>query len=172
MYKSKKNSEDNCIILGANTQAVISDKFNGKNDGEIFIRTGTVIGNFSKEDKASVIIRTADSTITMKNSTAKISYYTNEFSSYSDIYTFMGNNTIQLYDQLGNTINSPEIQIEKLWGRIISDEMPYFQNLNNSFDLQELTAFDLKNLIRFAQLKDDFPYTVEELNAALAEKEE
>lgn len=171
-YKSKKNSDDNCIILGENTQTVISDDLNGKNDGEIFIRNGTAICNFSQEDKAAVLIRTADSTVTVKNSTAKISYYTNEFFSYTDIYTFMGNNTIQLYDSLGNTVNSPEIQIEKRWGRIVSEDMPSFESLNLEFDINELTAFDLKNLITIAKLKENFPYTVEELQAALDAKGE
>ena len=30
-YKSKKNSEDNYIVVGANSQLVITDKLNGKN---------------------------------------------------------------------------------------------------------------------------------------------
>lgn len=166
-YQGRKNSEDNYLVIGPNTQVVISGEFNGKNDSEIFIQNGTVIGNFAGEDKSSIIVRTSDSTITLKNSVSKIAYYTNEFISYTDLYTFMGDNTIQLYDSLGNTVNNPELQIEKLWGRIISEDNPSFEALNLSFDINELTLFDLKNLITIAQIVGEkFPYTVEELRAA------
>ncbi len=172
-YKGRKNSEDNYIILGANTQAVVSGEFNGRDDGELFIRNGSVLANCAGKSRSGIIVRTSDSTITLKDSVAKVSYYTNEFSSYTELYTFMGNNVIQLYDQLGNTINSPEYQYQQTWGRIISDEMPYFQNLNNSFDLKELTVSDLRNLITIANLiGDDFPYTVSEIKAAIEEKGE
>lgn len=172
-YKGKKNSEDNYLVIGPNTQAVVSGAFNGKDDSELFIKSGTVIGNFAGDDKTSVIIRTADSTITLKKSVSKISYYTNEFISYTDLYTFMGDNMIQLYDSLGNTINSPEIQIAKKWGRVVSEDAPSFEALNLDFDINELTAFDLKQLITIAQIIGaDFPYTLEELKAALNAKGE
>ena len=172
-YKGKKNSENNYIILGAGTQAVVSGEFNGRDDDELFIRNGSVLANCADSSRSGVIIRTADSTITLKDSVSKISYSTNEFISYTDIYTFMGSNTIQLYDPLGNTINSPEYQYEQKWGRIISEEMPSFENLNNNFDLSELTASDLRNLITIANLiGESFPYTVEELKAVLDTKED
>ena len=170
-YQGKKNSEDNYIVIGPNTQVVVSGDFSGKNDSELFIKNGIIIGNCAGESKTSVIVRTSDSTITLKNSVAKIAYYTNEFISYTDLYTFMGDNTIQLYDSLGNTVNDPEIQIEKLWGRIVSEDNPSFEALNLSFDINELTVFDLKNLITIAQIVGDgFPYTVEELRAAYQAK--
>lgn len=166
-YQGKKNSDDNYLVIGPNTQVVISGDFSGKGDSELFIKNGTIIGNFAGEDRSSVIIRTSDSTITLKESVSKITYYTNEFISYTDLYTFMGSNTIQLYDSLGNTVNDPELQIEKLWGRIVSEDNPSFEALNLSFDINELTVFDLKNLITIAQIVGDkFPYTVEELRAA------
>ena len=177
-YQGRKNSEKNYFVLGPNTQIVISDKFNGKKDGEIFLRNGTIIANFADDDKASILIRTESCMTTLEKSVAKIAYSTNEFMSCSEIYTFMGNNQIQLYDSLGNTVNTPEYQIEKRWGRVIvSDEEepgttddaepvegPYFDLLNFEMDLNSLTAFDLKQLLTIAAIiGDDFPYDTEEL---------
>lgn len=170
-YQGKKNSEDNYLVVGPNTQIVVSGDFNGKEDGELFIRSGTVIGNFAGDAKSSAIIRTADSTISLEKSVSKISYYTNEFISYTDLYTFMGNSTIQLYDSRGNTVNNPEIQIEKKWGRVVSENDPSFEALNLDFDLNELTVFDLKNLITIAAIiGEDFPYSPEELKAVYDSK--
>ncbi len=165
-YKGKKNSENNYIVLGADSQAVVMGKFDGKEDSELFIRNGTVIANFADEDKSSVIIRTADSSITTAKSVSKISYYTNEFMSYTDLYTFMGTSKVQLYDSLGNAVNNPEMQIEKKWGRIVSENGPSFEALNLDIDLNELSAFDLKTLITIANIAGDkFPYTPAELKA-------
>lgn len=165
-YKGKKNSENNYIVLGADSQAVVMGKFDGKEDGELFIRNGTAIANFADEDKSSVIIRTADSSITTAKSVSKISYYTNEFMSYTDLYTFMGTSKVQLYDSLGNAVNNPEMQIEKKWGRIVSENGPSFEALNLDIDLNELSAFDLKTLITIANIVGDkFPYTPAELKA-------
>lgn len=180
-YQGRKNSDKNYFVLGPNTQIVISDKFNGKKDGEIFLRNGTIIANFADDDKASILIRTESCMTTLEKSVAKISYSTNEFMSNSDIYTFMGNNQIQLYDSIGNTVNTPEYQIEKTWGRVIvSDEEPettdendtepingpYFDLLNCGLDLNSLTAFDLKQLLTIAALiGDSFPYDTEEMRA-------
>lgn len=170
-YQGKKNSQNNNFTLGSNSQIVVSNAFDGKNDGELFLRCGTLIGNFNDEDKSSVSVRTADSMISLKNSVVKISYYTNEFMSYTDVYTVMGQNTIQLYDAAGNPFNDPEIQYVSRWGRIISDEGPSFEALNLEFDLNELTVFDLKQLLAISALIDEgFPYNREELRKVYEEK--
>lgn len=165
-YKGKKNSENNYLVIGPESQIVVSGAFDGKIDGELFLRNGTVIANFADEDHSSINIRTADSMITTKNSVSKISYYTNEFMSYTDLYTFMGNSQIQLYDTLGNAVNNAEMQIQKKWGRVVSENGPSFEALNLEIDLNELTAFDLKTLITIATLVgEEFPYTTAELKA-------
>lgn len=170
-YQGKKNSQNNNFTLGSNSQIVISNAFDGKNDGELFLRCGTLIGNFNDDDKSSVNVRTADTMISLKKSVAKISYYTNEFMSYTDVYTVMGQNNIQLYDAAGNPFNEPEIQYISRWGRIISDEGPSFEALNLEFDLSELTVFDIKQLLTISALIDEgFPYSTEELRKVYEEK--
>ncbi len=166
-YKGRKNSEDNYLVIGENSQLVVSSDFDGKDDGELFLRRGSVIGNFAGEDRYSIKIRTADSLISTDKSVFKISYFTNEFMSYTDLYTFMGDNNIQLYDALGNPVNNAETQIEKMWGRIVSEDGPSFDALNLGFDLNELSAFDLKNLIAISAIVGEkLPYSAEELKAA------
>lgn len=170
-YKGKKNSDKNYIILGSDSQAVVSSDFNGKQDGELFLRSGSVIGNFADSDCFSINIRTADSMITTAESVSKISYSTNEFMSYTDLYTFMGDSSIQLYDSMGNPVNNAELQIEKKWGRIVSEDGPSFEALNLDFNLEELSASDLKNLITIAAIVGDtFPYSPDELKAAYDKK--
>ncbi|MCM1022970.1 MAG: InlB B-repeat-containing protein [Prevotella sp.] len=170
-YKGKKNSEKNYIVLGSDSQAVVSGEFNGKENSELFLRSGSVICNFADEDHSSVIVRTADSMITTAESVSKISYSTNEFMSYTDLYTFMGDSSIQLYDPLGEPVNNAELQIEKKWGRVVSEDGPSFEALNLDFDLEELSASDLKNLITIAAIVgEDFPYSPEELKAAYDKK--
>lgn len=171
-YQGKKNSQNNNFTLGSNSQIVISNAFDGKNDGELFLRCGTLIGNFNDEDKSSINVRTADSMISLKNSVSKISYYTNEFMSYTDVYTIMGQNTIQLYDAAGNPFNDPELQISPLYGRIIiSDDGPSFDLLNYGFNLNELNIFDIKQLLTISALIDEgFPFSTEELKKVYEEK--
>lgn len=170
-YKGKKNSDKNYIVLGSDSQIVVSGDFNGKDNGELFLRSGSVIGNFADDDRYSINIRTADSMITTDKSVSKISYSTNEFMSYTDLYTFMGDNSIQLYDSAGDTVNNAELQIEKKWGRIVSEEGPSFEALNLDFDLESLSASDLKNLITIAAIiGEEFPYTPEELKTAYNKK--
>lgn len=170
-YKGKKNSEKNYIVLGSDSQIVVSGEFNGKDNGELFLRSGSVIGNFADDDRYSINIRTADSMISTSKSVSKISYSTNEFMSYTDLYTFMGDSSIQLYDTAGNPVNNAELQIEKKWGRIVSEDGPSFEALNLDFGLEELSASDLKNLITIAAIVgDDFPYSPEELKAAYDKK--
>lgn len=166
-YKGRKNSENNYLVVGEDSQLVVSSDFNGKEDGELFLRSGSVIGNFIGDDRSSINIRTADSMITTSKSVSKIFYSTNEFMSYTDLYTFMGNSTIQLYSEAGTPVNNAELQIEKKWGRIVSEDGPYFDSLNLDFNLEELTSFDLKTLISIAAIVgDDFPYSAEELKEA------
>lgn len=172
-YKGKKNSEKNYIVMGSDSQIVVSSDFNGKDNGELFLRSGSVIGNFADDDRYSINIRTADSMITTNKSVSKISYSTNEFMSYTDLYTFMGDSSIQLYDAGGDPVNNAELQIEKKWGRIVSEDGPSFEALNLDFDLEELSASDLKNLITIAAIiGEDFPYSPEELKAAYDKKAE
>lgn len=176
-YQGKKNSQNNNFTLGSNSQIVISNAFDGKNDGELFLRCGTLIGNFNDDDKSSINVRTADSMISLKKSVAKISYYTNEFMSYTDIYTIMGQNKIQLYDAAGNPFNKPELQAFSKWeqpacGRIIaSDDGPLFDFLNLKLSINELSVFDLKQLLTISALiEEGFPYSKEELRAVYEEK--
>lgn len=184
-YQGKNNSDDNYFVLGANSQIVISDDFKGKGESEIFLSRGTIIGNFAADDAASVVVRTTDATVTLEKAVSKISYRTNEFTSYTELYTFMGYSKIQLYDEMGEPMNKPEYQEATKWGRIISEsdmssddagagdeklDSPRFDSLNISFDLYELTAFDLNQLLTIAALVgEDFPYKAADLRAVYEE---
>ena len=165
-YKSNKNSEDNYIVVGANSQLVITDKLNGKNSGELYLNRGSLICNLADNDKAVLYIRTADTMVYPDGSVSKIAYTTDGFEAYTDIYTFMGNSKIQLYDAQGNAVNGAELLIEKRAGRVTTNDLgPVFSYLNVEFPLTELTSSDLKELITIANLVDGFPYTVDELKA-------
>lgn len=166
-YKGKKNSENNYIILNEGSELVITDKFGGKTTGQLLLNNGSVLCNLAEDSKGGVNIRTADTLVYTDNSVAKIAYTTDGFSAYTDVYTFMGKNKIQLYDTAGNTVNDPEPLIEKRKGQVTTNDLgPEFTYLNIDFSLDELTAADLKNLLTIAAFIEDFPYTNEELSAA------
>lgn len=166
-YKSKKNTDDNYVVVNQNSQIVITDDFNGKNDGQIFLNRGSVLCNLKEKDKAQIMIRTNDSMVHTANTVSKVEYSTDEFDSFTDVYTFAGNSQIQLYDASGNKVNNAEILIEKRAGRVTTKDLgPEFVYLNVEFELDKLTASDLKSLLTIASFISDFPYTTAELKEA------
>ena len=167
VYRTKKNADDVYMVLSENTQAVLTADPKSKDGGELLINRGSVICNFTDLDKAQINIRTADAKIYPSGTVSKIAWLTEEFSSYTDVYAFMGNAKIQLYDVQGNAVNTPEFLAEKLAGRVTTNDLgPVFSYLNIEFPLTDLTTKDLKELITISQLNDYFTYTTDELKAA------
>lgn len=167
VYKSNKNSENNYIIIGENSQVVINDKFTGKEDGVLYLNRGSLMCSMAESDKARVLVRTADSMISPSSTVSRIAYTTDGFESSTEVHTFMGNSKIQLYDVLGNPVNDAEYLVEKLKGKVTASDLgPQFAYLNIEFLLEELSAAELKELITVCQLTENFPYTLDELKAA------
>lgn len=167
VYRTKKNADDIYMVLSENTQAVLTAEPKSKDGGELLINRGSVICNFTELDKTQINIRTADAKIYPSGTVSKVAWLTEEFSSYTDVYAFMGNAKIQLYDVQGNAVNTPEFLAEKLAGRVTTNDLgPVFSYLNIQFPLTDLTAKDLKNLITISQLNENFTYTTDELKAA------
>lgn len=167
VYRTKKNADDIYMVLSENTQAVLTAEPKSKDGGELLLNRGSVICNFTELDKTQINIRTADAKIYPSGTVSKIAWLTEEFSSYTDVYAFMGNAKIQLYDVQGNAVNTPEFLAEKLAGRVTTNDLgPVFSYLNIQFPLTDLTAKDLKNLITISQLNENFTYTTDELKAA------
>lgn len=167
VYKSKKNSDNNYMILSPDSQLVITGKTDSKSGGEIYLNRGSLLCVLPESDKTQVFVRTADSMVYPSGTVTKIAYSTDGFDAYTDVYTFMGNSKIQLYDAQGNTVNDPEFLVEKRAGRITTNDLgPEFSYLNIEFPLSDLTARDLKNLITAANLLENFPYTANELKNA------
>lgn len=167
VYRTKKNADDIYMVLAENTQAVLTADPKSKDGGELLLNRGSVICNFTELDKTQINIRTADAKIYPSGTVSKIAWLTEEFSSYTDVYAFMGNAKIQLYDVQGNAVNTPEFLAEKLAGRVTTNDLgPVFSYLNIQFPLTDLTAKDLKNLITISQLNENFTYTTDELKAA------
>lgn len=167
VYRTKKNADDIYMVLSENTQAVLTAEPKSKDGGELLLNRGSVICNFTELDKTQINIRTADAKIYPSGTVSKIAWLTEDFSSYTDVYAFMGNAKIQLYDVQGNTVNTPEFLAEKLAGRVTTNDLgPVFSYLNIQFPLTDLTAKDLKTLITISQLNENFTYTTDELKAA------
>lgn len=167
VYRTKKNADDIYMILSENTQAVITAEPKSKDGGEILLNRGSVLCNFADLEKAQINIRTTDAKIYPSGTVSKVAWLTEDFSSYTDVYAFMGNAKIQLYDVQGNAVNTPEFLAEKLAGRVTTNDLgPVFSYLNIQFPLTDLTAKDLKNLITISQLNENFTYSTDELKAA------
>ncbi len=169
VYKAKKNTDGIYMTLSENTQIVITAEPKSKNGGELLLSRGSVICNFTELEKSQINIRTADAKVYPTGTVSRVAWLTEEFSSYTDVYSFMGNARIQLYDVQGNEVNSPEFLAEKLAGRVTTNDLgPVFSYLNIEFSLSELSAKELKELITICQLNDSFPYSVDELKNALS----
>ncbi len=168
-YSSSKNSENNYVLINRNSQVVVNSEFDGKNNGQILLNMGSVICNLKDKDKAQIEVRTADALVYAANTVSKIVYSTEEFVSNTDVYTFMGNSKIQMYDTLGEKVNEAEMLVSKLAGRVTAGEAtdgPMFAYLNVDFSLDQLTSYDLKALLNIAQIVTDFPYTIQEIKTA------
>lgn len=169
VYRTKKNSDGIYMILSENTQAVLTAEPKSKDGGELLLNRGSVLCNFTDLDKAQINIRTSDAKVYPSGTVSKVAWLTEDFNSYTDVYAFMGNAKIQLYDVQGNAVNSPEFLAEKLAGRVTTNDLgPVFSYLNIQFPLTDLTAKDLKNLITISQLNENFTYSTEELKAAFS----
>lgn len=167
VYRTKKNADNIYMVLSENTQAVVTADPKSKDGGEILLNRGSVLCNFTDLDKTQINIRTTDAKVYPSGTVSKVAWLTEEFSSYTDVYAFMGNAKIQLYDVQGNAVNTPEFLAEKLAGRVTTNDLgPVFSYLNIQFPLTDLTAKDLKTLITISQLDENFTYTTDELKAA------
>jgi hypothetical protein len=169
VYKGKDNSENNYIILGANTQAVVSGKWNGSGEGEIFLNRGTAICNLAGESKGKINIRTSNAMVYAEKTVTIVSNYQNESNTYTDVFDFMGNSRLALYDETGHQVNEVELLLETRAASIVtSDRGPFFEYLNLEFSLSVLTANDLRHLITIAQtIEGTFPYSLNDLTTAL-----
>jgi hypothetical protein len=169
VYKGKDNDEKNYIILGANSQAVVSGKFSGSSAGEIFLNRGTAVCNLVGESKGSIAIQTSNAMAYVQNTVSIVSNYQNDSKKYTDIFDFMGNSKLALYDESGNQVNDIELLLEKRAASIVTaDRGPYFDYLNGEFSLRVLSANDLRHIITIAQtIGTDFPYDIADLAAAL-----
>lgn len=168
-YKGSKNSVNNYVLISRNSQVVVSSAFDGKNNGQLLLNNGSVICNQNDKDKAQIEVRTADALVYTANTITKVEYSTDEFASFTDVYTFMGNSKIQMYDSFGEKVNDAELLVSKLTGRVTTGAEtsgPMFAYLNVDFSLGDLTSYDLKVLLNIAQLVTDFPYTIQEIKDA------
>ncbi|MDR0992752.1 MAG: InlB B-repeat-containing protein [Ruminococcus sp.] len=169
VYKGKDNDEKNYIILGANSQAVVSGKFSGTSAGELFLNRGTAVCNLAGESKGTIAIRTSNAMAYVQNTVSIVSNYQSDSKYYTDIFDFMGNSKLALYDESGNQVNDLELLLEKRAASIVTaDRGPFFDYLNQEFSLSVLSANELRHIITIAQtIGTDFPYSVTDLAAAL-----
>jgi hypothetical protein len=168
VYKGKDNSEKNYIVIGANSQAVIGGKFSGSGEGEILLNRGTAVCNLAGESKGKINIRTSNSMAYVENTVTIVSKYQSDGNTYTDEFDFMGNSKLALYDEAGNQVNNVELLLETRAASIVTSEKgPFFEYLNQEFSLSVLSASDLRTIINIAQTVDDFPYSLEDLTAAL-----
>jgi hypothetical protein len=168
VYKGNEISETNYIVLSENSQAVVSGKWNGSGEEEIFLNHGTAICNLAGESKGKINIRTSNALIYVDKTVTIVSNYQSENNTYTDVFDFMGNSKLALYDETEQQVNEVELLLETRRASIVtSDRGPYFEYLNVEFSLSVLTANDLRHLIMIAQTVDSFPYSLNDLKTAL-----
>lgn len=166
-YKTKGVEEDNYIILEPNTQVIISDDFNGKDDGVIFLLQGAVLNNTVKDAKADFVVRTNNAQFSTAKSVSRIVITKSDSGDVNDFYCFYGNNSIDIYDSMGEKIDDTQYVIEKKKGQITTlNSIPKYEFLNIDLSLDELSATSLKELVAVSNFVDNFPYSTAELRDA------
>jgi len=175
VYRSRDNSSDeNYIVLEPLTQLFVSDEFNGKDDGELYLNRGAVFVSSMLDTSANVIIRTENSSYTTKKSAMRIAYELGEGSAVTYAAAFGGSSEINLFDAMGNLIDRngyklqsevPEILGEGRTSIIISGDTPSFESLNVPAVLSDYSADTLKELFTVSSFSE-LAFSAEEIKTA------
>ena len=174
IYRSKDNLDENYAILSANSQMIVSDDFNGRADGTLFLSRGKLLVNSTKKAKCNIIVRTDGVSATTKEAVLFCDY--DELDSAVTLTSFSGDVVMQLYNNLGTPIdangnlNGPA---QGMRGGTVSRVLCGLQGNNPTFDYAgradvDLTSYDavtLKNLITLAAFHD-LAFTSQELKNA------
>ncbi len=175
-YRTKEKTEGNYVILSADTVAFISDSFNGKSDGTIDIVKGSALINSANSAKRNIIVRSDSVSATTKDAVIRfVCDQGGETTPSTEVISFSGNSSLQLYDNLGNPIDyngnqggKPEILGEGRGARILSGIQggdPTFDYLNIPAELDKCDPITLKNLITIAAFHD-LAFSSEDIKAA------
>ncbi len=161
IYRTSDNIDENYIVLEPATQVFVTNEFDGKNNGELYLNRGSALISAIEKTKNDVIIRTENASFTTESAALKIAYSVGE-QTYSEIASFGGASQIQLFDTMGNPVDKdgnkggePVFLGSGLSGKVISGQSnPTFDYLNIPTDLSKQSRYTLQELITAAAFHD------------------
>ncbi|MGN1089341.1 MAG: InlB B-repeat-containing protein [Huintestinicola sp.] len=172
IYRTLKNRDENYAVVESASQVFVSNEFDGKSDGELYLNRGSVLVSSVSAMPQNILVRTESTSVTTKESAVRVAYAVGETNSTS-VASFMGNVDVQMYDILGNPVGQdgaeakkPELLGSGLSGKIISgNPAPAFDYLNVPVSLSDYNADTLRALVTISAF-DELAFSSQDIKAA------
>lgn len=172
IYRTLKNRDENYAVVESASQVFVSNEFDGKTDGELYLNRGSVLVSSVSPMPQNILVRTESTSVTTKEAAVRVAYEVGEKNSTS-IASFMGNVDVQMYDILGNPVGQdgaeakkPELLGSGLSGKIISgNPAPAFDYLNVPVSLSDHNSDTLRALVTISAF-DELAFSSQDIKAA------
>lgn len=176
VYRTKDNEKENYAIVYSDSQVYVSDEFNGKADGELFLGMGTVLVNNINPAKNNLFVRTDSVSATAKEAViCMVCADDAEGRRSTTVSSFAGRSRLQLYNNIGSPIGMDgteggkgELLDTGLRAGVLSGVQggnPSFDYLNVDIDLSAFSQPALRDLITVASFHE-LKFTAEQLKEA------
>jgi len=170
-YQTSKKNDNNFVILGEYTQAIISGDFSGGKPSEINLIQGTATVNNASSEKGFIRMRTANGLFEMDNTAAAMVYNAYDSQNYTQCWNMLSKMHIQLYDAAGNTVDKNLALLPQTTAKaLLLNTTSQFDTLNYEFALNDIPTAALKGLYKISAFVT-LPYSAAEIQAVIDEKE-
>lgn len=170
-YQTSKKKDNNFVILGEYTQAIISGDFTGGKPSEINLIQGTATVNNASSEKGFIRVRTANGLFEMDNTAAAMVYNAYDSQNYTQCWNMLSKMHIQLYDAAGNTVDKNLALLPQTTAKaLLLNTTSQFDTLNYEFALSDIPTAALKGLYKISAFVT-LPYSAAEIQAVIDEKE-
>lgn len=170
-YQTSKKKDNNFVILGEYTQAIISGDFSGGKPSEINLIQGTASVNNASSEKGFIRLRTANGLFEMDNTAAAVIYNAYDSQNYTQCWNMLNKMHIQLYDAAGNTVDKNLALLPQTTAKaLLLNTTSQFDTLNYEFALSDIPTAALKGLYKISAFVT-LPYSAAEIQAVIDEKE-
>lgn len=170
-YQTSKKKDNNFVILGEYTQAIISGDFSGGKPSEINLIQGTATVNNASSEKGFIRVRTANGLFEMDSTAAAMVYNAYDSQNYTQCWNMLNKMHIQLYDAAGNTVDKNLALLPQTTAKaLLLNTTSQFDTLNYEFALSDIPTAALKGLYKISAFVT-LPYSAAEIQAVIDEKE-
>lgn len=154
IYRTRDNFDENYMVIEPSSQIFVTGDFNAKSDSEIYLNRGAVLVSAVEKSQSNITVRTENSSFTTEGAALRIAYSLGETNS-TEVASFGGVSSIQLYDSLGNAVDNegnkggePAPLGNGRRGKVVSvSPSPKFEYLNLDTVLSDYSKETLRELL-------------------------